>query len=582
MSDPAPSLARPLLVRPLLISLLPVAALLLALNGPIRGRLERAEAEDCARSAENLAGLLTAMSAPPADFPRPGPGGGRERILLLDGARMPALDSSSPRAQHAQTWSGPAAGESLRREPVTTVRDAMGGRQIRAEIRWGEPPAGGALILMRSLAPIDRRLRQAGGIAVGLWAVWAATIALVVLATRRRLTAERDALLRVLDAIPDPPAGIGRAADNTLGMDRSVRGAAERAGLRIAVLGDEIREREAVLHGMLEGVVAIDRDRRVLMVNPSAERMLGVEIAGGRPIAEIVRSAAFHDLVEEILGSERPGEIEFELEGGRRLRVLGDVFRGPRAELRGAVLVMSDVTEIRRLERIRRDFVANVSHELKTPITVIRGYVETLLEEPGADPEQRASFLRTVASNAGRMHRIIEDLLALSRVDSKGTDVDRSEFDVGEMVSGCARDFAAEAKERGVRIEMDLPLDLAPLYANESLLDRALGNLIDNAIKYGARDGAVRVSAREEAGAVLLEVRDDGPGIESAHLPRLFERFYRVDKGRSRELGGTGLGLAIVKHIALAHGGEAEVESRPGAGSTFRIRIPRRLPSKTS
>jgi signal transduction histidine kinase len=580
MSESRPSLVRSLLVRPLLLSLLPLVALLVLLAGPIRDRLERAEAADCSRNAMQLGEILRGMERPPTDLPR-SPGGGKaERILLLDGGQRPVFDSASGRAQHPATWFGPTAYDSLRPAMAGIVRSPEGDRQIRAEVRWGELPAGGSLVLLRSLGPIDARMRGATWIAVALWALAVAAFSLGMLRSLRLLEAERDALRARIDAIPESAPPSSPANRNALDLDRSLREAAARAAGRIAVLWDKIREREAVLHGMLEGVIAVDRERRVLMINPSAERILHLVSAEGRPIAELVRSASFHDLVEEILRDERPGEVEFELEDDRRLRVLGDVFRGRGGELQGVVLVMSDVTEIRRLERIRRDFVANVSHELKTPITVIQGYMETLLEEPDADPEMRAAFTRTVAANAGRMHRIIEDLLALSRVESAGGEIERSEFDVGELVRRTAREFSREASARGIRIDASVPKEIAPLRANAPLLERALGNLIDNAIKYGRRDATLRVVAREDAGAVVFEVCDEGPGIDPVHLPRLFERFYRIDKGRSRELGGTGLGLAIVKHIALAHGGEAGVESRFGEGSTFHLRIPRPAPDR--
>ncbi|MDM7916250.1 MAG: ATP-binding protein, partial [Candidatus Eisenbacteria bacterium] len=320
---------------------------------------------------------------------------------------------------------------------------------------------------------------------------------------------------------------------------------------------------------------------------------------------------AFLSLVERALRGEPAGgtaiEMEMEMEtatgtvteaatatgagtatGTRsRLRVRGDALRGDDGTPSGAVLVLADVTEIRRLERIRRDFVANVSHELKTPITAIRGYAETLLEDvEDADSETRRRFLGILEKQASRMNRIIEDLLALSRLESTGGTIERSCFDPRALAERAVRDAEGEAARRGVRIDLQTPAKpgpLAPLWANEALLERALGNLIDNALKYGARDGTVRVAVEEDVdgaggGGVRFSVADEGPGIPAEHLHRLFERFYRVDKGRSRELGGTGLGLAIVRHIALVHGGEAGVESEEGRGSVFHLRIPRRRP----
>lgn len=575
MPEPSRSLAQSFLARPLLTSLVPLAAFLIVLAGPLRTRLERAEVEECVRQSQRLAEMLRGMSHPPADLPRAPSIDARERILLLDGAERSVFDSASGRLQQAVGWVGPSTVELLRVAPPTIVRDARGDRQARARVGWGEAPAGGSIVVLRSLTPVRERLAQIAGFAVALWVVWAGATILVVLRALRRLAAERDAIRDGLAALPNPQGGTASLPENRLGLDRPLKEAGGRIQRTIAGLEDEVREREAVLHGMLEGVVALDSSRRVLMINPSAERLLRVKPAMGQPIAEVVRSAAFHDLIEEILSTERPGEVEFDLEGGTRLRVLGDVFRGPAGEVRGAVLVMSDVTEVRRLERIRRDFVANVSHELKTPITIIQGYMETLLDEEDGDPAVRKNFIRTVASNAGRMHRIIEDLLALSRVESTGGEIDRSPFDVRSLVERCALDSSSEARARGTRVVTSLRGEIAPLWANEPLLERAIGNLVDNAIKYGKPDSVVHLSVWEEGGSVFFEVRDEGPGIDPGHLPRLFERFYRVDRGRSRELGGTGLGLAIVKHIAIAHGGEAQVESRPGEGSTFRIRIPR-------
>jgi two-component system phosphate regulon sensor histidine kinase PhoR len=239
-------------------------------------------------------------------------------------------------------------------------------------------------------------------------------------------------------------------------------------------------------------------------------------------------------------------------------------------------VVLNEVTEIKKLENIRRDFVANVSHELRTPITSIKGFVETLIDGAIHQPEEAERFLQIVARQADRLNAIIEDLLSLSRLE---TDVERGEVelqqvDLQPVLEAAVQTCAPQADEKRMRLVLAWEGDLAAR-ANPRLIEQALVNLIGNAIKYSPAGQEVRVSAAATGRTVQLQVSDQGAGIDKRHLPRLFERFYRVDKARSRELGGTGLGLAIVKHIALAHGGMVSVESEPGQGSTFVISLPR-------
>ena len=231
--------------------------------------------------------------------------------------------------------------------------------------------------------------------------------------------------------------------------------------------------------------------------------------------------------------------------------------------------------EILRMERVRRDFVANVSHELKTPITAIRGFTETLLDGALEDPEAARRFLRIIEDNTERMARIVEDLLALAQLEQAEGVMPplRVPVSLAEVADAAVRACTAAARERGIRVEVDVPGDLS-CRGDASLLERALVNLVDNAIKYSEPGRPVTVRGRREGREIVLEVEDRGCGIAPEHLPRIFERFYRADKARSRKLGGTGLGLAIVKHVAQVHGGRVEVDSAPGRGSTFRLRLP--------
>jgi two-component system phosphate regulon sensor histidine kinase PhoR len=236
---------------------------------------------------------------------------------------------------------------------------------------------------------------------------------------------------------------------------------------------------------------------------------------------------------------------------------------------------LNDVTALRRLETVRRDFVANVSHELKTPITSIKGFVETLLDTRERDAQETERFLGIVLRQADRLNAIIEDLLNLSRIerDAEAGDIALEQGALRAVVAAALQSCETQAQTRGIRLVSECDAGLAAWF-NGALLEQALVNLIDNAIKYSPAGAEVRVEAAEQDGSVVIRVRDWGSGIEAKHLPRLFERFYRVDKARSRKLGGTGLGLAIVKHIAQAHKGQVFVESAPGAGSTFSLHFP--------
>lgn len=581
MPSSAPHLFRHFIRRPLLLSLFPLLVSLWALDGPVRARTEAMEREWCRERARMTAQLLIGIVRETQDQPIAATPSGTERILVEDASGRVVHDTASGRLQRSTRWYGPKSESEINLGGVERVDLPGGGPAYRCRASWGEGDLAGALVFLRPLGPLEGGLASARFGVVLLWFLWAVSFTLLGMRAQRRIAAEANDLRRRIDALPGPAGEMGETVTPVLGLERAVRDAEERTRAAISRLEEEILEREAVLRGMLEGVIAVDRSSHVILINPSAERLLGISAPAGATlrVAELVPNNAFHTLVEHILQGGASGAVEFDVaDGRRRIRALGDALREADGTLRGAVLVMGDVTEVRRLETVRRDFVANVSHELKTPITAIHGYVETLLEEGEDDPELRRRFLAIVAENVLRMHRILEDLLQLSRVESSGEEIDRSLVDLGGVAERTIAEFRREAAAKGMRIDLSIPENLPPLAANEALLERALGNLIDNAVKYGPAQSIVSVRVVDEGTAVRIEVKDAGPGIAAAHLPRLFERFYRVEKGRSRALGGTGLGLAIVRHIALAHGGEVGVDSRPGIGSTFYMRIPRPPP----
>lgn len=372
------------------------------------------------------------------------------------------------------------------------------------------------------------------------------------------------------------PGGLGELAE-------SMNVAADDFDERRQALVRRNRELEVVLASMVEGVLAADVEERVIDLNPSAAALLDVDpvAARGRPIQEIVRNPALQRFLARALAEDDPVEEEFTLRrrGARTVRARGSHLRDEGGRVAGAVIVLDDLTRVRRLESMRRDFVANVSHELKTPVTSIKGFVETLLEGGLEDREEAVKFLTIAARQADRLAGIIDDLLMLSRIeqDSEKREIALEDSPIRRTLESAAEACSIRANEKRavVRIECDPELHWP---VNAPLLEQAVVNLVDNALKYSEPEGEVRVGSRVEGGELVVSVADRGCGIDREHHPRLFERFYRVDKARSRKLGGTGLGLAIVKHIAQAHGGRPEVESRPGKGSVFSLRLPGRPP----
>ncbi len=347
---------------------------------------------------------------------------------------------------------------------------------------------------------------------------------------------------------------------------------------RIDAILRQRQEEEAVLASMVEGVLAVDGAGRLISLNRAGGRMLGVDPATveGCSIPEVVRNPDLQWFVTRAQAAAQPieGEIVLHEAPERVLQVHGTTLRDPRGKTLGILIVLHDVTELRKLEKARRDFVANVSHELKTPITSIKGFVETLLNGALADPEHAREFLGIIGRQAERLNAIIDDLLSLSRIeqDAEKGRIELSGGRIKTVLDAAVQVCAGRALEKDIKLSLTCPDDLRGRL-NAPLLEQAVVNLIDNAVKYSPPGSAVTVEAGPENGKVVIRVRDQGVGIAKEHQPRIFERFYRVDVSRSRKAGGTGLGLAIVKHIAQAHGGTVTVESTLGRGSTFSLHL---------
>ncbi len=343
---------------------------------------------------------------------------------------------------------------------------------------------------------------------------------------------------------------------------------------------------DSILRCMIEGVLVLDPKGQVLLINDQARNMF--HVTEGRDIygvsmLEISRHPEVHKILEEVLAfdfSAQRYSKEVELDEDRWFRVNAGRLRNPQGDVLGSILVFHDVTDIKRFESMRSDFVANVSHELRTPLTAIRGYVETLLDTPPAEPEDSRQFLMIIERHSERLSRLTEDLLTLSDLESGAIQLNLQPLDANQLIQRVLEVFWDHAAKKNIKLSQHAAPELPRLLGDTDRLQQLFINLVDNAIKYTPPDGKVTLAATrvaQENGAqplVEISIADTGPGIPDTDLPRLTERFYRVDKARSRDLGGTGLGLAIVKHIVQAHQGELKIESTINKGTTVRVRLP--------
>jgi two-component system phosphate regulon sensor histidine kinase PhoR len=357
--------------------------------------------------------------------------------------------------------------------------------------------------------------------------------------------------------------------DELAGMEAALNQTAEQLGQSFAELESQRQELATMLDSMQEAVVAITPEGYVRWSNAVMRRIAGTQIHPGRPLVHAVRDP-------EVLACIRAALQHSEVRFGRASSLApGRIFEINAAPLPsgGALVVLHDVTGIEAAEKSRRDFIANVSHELRTPLTSIQGYVETLVEDPHPNPETTREFLGVILKNATRMNRLTEDLLALASVESPNYKVTPQPTRASALVEDAIESLGGMVVDSEVELESAGAPD-ALIMADPDAMNQVFGNLIENALKYGKAGGRIRVGAQLLESEVEFSVKDFGPGIAFEHLERIFERFYRVDKARSRESGGTGLGLAIIKHIVQAHGGRIWAESELGSGATFHFTLP--------
>jgi two-component system, OmpR family, phosphate regulon sensor histidine kinase PhoR len=354
---------------------------------------------------------------------------------------------------------------------------------------------------------------------------------------------------------------------------------AEQLDSRFRTIIEQRNEREAIFSSMTEGVIALDAKDRIAAINQAVVDFLGIdkESAIKKSIYEVVRIAELHEFVGKTVKSSEKVEMEFMVPGKemRYFQAHGTALLDSTGTRIGVLLVFSDITRLKKLENVRREFVANVSHELKTPITSIIGSAETLLVNTPEKPDDIKRFLTIIANNSDRLNSLVDDLLTLARLESETEQraIQLNSDKLHSVLETAVNACQINSKLKNIKIELKCDPYLEANY-NAHQLEQAVINLIDNAIKYSEPDTAIFVNVIAFSDEIVISVEDQGGGIESTHLPRLFERFYRIDKARTRDVGGTGLGLAIVKHVALAHGGKVSVDSEIGKGSKFRIHLP--------
>ena len=536
--------------------------------------------EERAAALEHMALLLEAQVVPRLA----GPAAGELPGLVADygrrtGARITVIDPEGNVLADSEREAGdmenhlfrPEIQASLRGEKQMSIRYSS---TLKTEMMYMSIPIGdggrvvGALRLsyfMKDFESLMAALRADLLTVVGI--VTALALGLALLFARALSAPVRE----IMEASARVAAGDFDVAVSTrrVGEFRDFARSFNAMAGRLKDMFGEIRlqneEIGSILASIREGLAVLDGDARIVLCNAGFRRVAGNEAPEGRHFWEVVRSSAAAEIVRRAreTGADAAGEAEI---GERAFACsVARLAAGDRL-----VVTLHDVTELRALEKTKKDFVVNVSHELKTPLTAIKGFVETM--EPRADGET-LSYLEIIRRNTDRMIAIVEDLLALSELESRGTRIEKAEVRLRPLAENILRIFGKRAEEKGVRLGLEAAGDLPAVQADPLQIEGLLVNLVDNAVKYTDRGSVtVRLGARE--GRLVIEVADTGIGIDAAHLPHVFERFYVVDKSRSKKLGGTGLGLAIVKHIALAHGGTVSAVSRVGEGTTFTVSLP--------
>jgi len=500
----------------------------------------------------------------------------RDGVVIADSSvapeRVPAMENHSHRPEVREALAR-GSGMSVRKSATTGETYVYAAQTLAG-------PRGEGLIL-RLAEPLEQLQALQGRLATSL-ALAALAAGLAILVTSlwldRRLF---QPLSRLIADARDIAAG--RAArvqvpdeDELAALALALNRLAATAEEQFEVVRKERDQLRQILASMSEGVLVVGPDGRALMINPAFYRLFDLKgDFAGRPVLEIIRHPRFARLIDDTLRHGEPQSGQIELAAPERRTLLLASSPLTLSGQHGAVVATRDTTDLTRVADMRKDFVANVSHELKTPLAAIRGYAETLRDGALEEPTTARRFTDRIVSQCRRLQELLDDLLTLSRLEGVAPALEREPVALGAVVHRAVELISAVAREKRVELAIETGEEpLPPVLGDPDGLERLVLNLLDNAIKYNRPEGRITLRLSRSDGEAVLEVIDTGIGIPPESIPRLFERFYRVDKGRAREEGGTGLGLAIVKHVAQTHGGQVEVESRIGQGSTFRVRLP--------
>jgi two-component system, OmpR family, phosphate regulon sensor histidine kinase PhoR len=405
-------------------------------------------------------------------------------------------------------------------------------------------------------------------IALVLWQKWAAPWPRIEQLVSQIARGERPSTF-LINGGKDPHR-VGLALENVFARQQE---------LELQIAGRESGT-QTILGAMEDGLLVVDARSRVTLMNPTFQKLFELrDPAVDVPLVEAVRHATLDQLIAETLrtGEAMRGELSLadsRAHSERHVEVSAVPIKNADDEVTGAVVLFHDITELKQLDQIRRDFVANVSHELRTPLSILRGYIEVLFDEPQTSQEELTRILSIMERHSKRLQRLVDDLLSLAQLESSQAELELSIVRMDELFNSLLRDWDEKLTVKNLKVIVDLPSETLVLRADGTRLEEALHNLLDNAVKFSPENGRILLRGTRCGSNVVLSVADNGIGISREHLPRIFERFYRADKARSRELGGTGLGLAIVKHIAQLHGGRVEAESELGRGTTIRVVLP--------
>ncbi len=496
-------------------------------------------------------------------------------------------DSRETPSQMDNHASRPEIAEALKGNPGQSIRYSNTLRQQMMYVALPLQNNQNTLGVIRSSVPITsvkRELRSIqikiglGGLLIAVLAAW------ISLMISRRISRPLEEMKKGADhfaggdlnhrlAVPD--------SEELASLVEALNQMAAQLDARIKTIVGQRNELETVLASMLEGVIAVNNEEKIIRMNESSADFFNCDHdkCHGRDLQEVIRNSALQNFVRHSIRSNVPKEDDISLyhNGEKTLHLQSSPLLDANKDRIGTLVVFNDVTQLRRLEDMRRDFVANVSHEIKTPLTAIKGFVETLQQANVDNPAEAKRFLEIIQKHADRLTSIVEDLLSLSRIEQgdKTKAVKLEKGLVKDVFKAAIQICRSKAEYKQINITLTCEEQLASRF-DASLLEQAVVNLLDNAIKYSEPNSSIDLQANHNASQLEIAVTDEGIGIAKKHLPRLFERFYRVDKARSRNMGGTGLGLAIVKHIAQAHGGDVSVDSTLGVGSVFVIHLPKK------